>query len=58
MLIWGIAAFVVQLLAYGIIRVMVPGLTAKIESNTLAAGTLLAAGSIASGMLNAAAMTL
>jgi putative membrane protein len=58
MLIWGLAAFVVQLLAYVVIRTMVPGLTAKIESNTLAAGTLLAAGSIASGMLNAAAMTL
>lgn len=58
MLIWGLAAFVVQLLAYVVIRTMVPGLTTQIESNTLAAGTLLAAGSIASGMLNAAAMTL
>lgn len=58
MLIWGFAAFVVQLLAYVLIRVMVPGLTEKIESNTLAAGTLLAAGSIASGLLNAAAMSI
>lgn len=58
MVIWGLAAFVVQLLAYFIIRMTVPGLTEKIESNTLAAGMLLAAGSIASGMLNAAAMSL
>lgn len=58
MLIWGLAAFVVQLIAFVLIRVLIPDLSARIQSNTLAAGTLLAAGSIASGMLNAAAMSL
>lgn len=58
MVIWGFLAFSVQLLAYFIIRMMVPGLTQKIESNTLAAGMVLAAGSIACGLLNAAAMSL
>ena len=57
MLVWGVAAFLVQLAAYLLIRQLVPGLSEKIRTNTLAAGTLLAAGSIASGMLNAAAMT-
>ena len=57
-LIWGLAAFVVQLIAFMLIRVLIPDLSARIQSNTLAAGTLLAAGSIASGMLNAAAMSL
>jgi putative membrane protein len=58
MLVWGLAAFVVQLVAFAVIRVLIPDLPAKIQSNTLAAGMLLAAGSIASGMLNAAAMSL
>ena len=58
MVIWGALAFSVQLLAYFVVRMMVPGLTQKIESNTLAAGMLLAAGSIACGLLNAAAMSL
>jgi putative membrane protein len=58
MLVWGFAAFVIQLLAYVLARIMLPGLGEKIKSNTAAAGTLLAGISIASGMLNAAAMSL
>jgi putative membrane protein len=58
MLVWAFAAFVVQLVAYALVRLLVPDLSAKIESNTAAAGTLLAACSIASGMLNAASMSL
>jgi putative membrane protein len=58
MLVWGIAAFVVQLVAYALVRILVPDISAKIESNTAAAGTILAAASIASGMLNAASMSL
>lgn len=57
LLVWGMAAFVVQLAAYGVARLLVPDLSAKIESNTAAAGTILAGVSITSGMLNAAAMT-
>lgn len=58
MLVWGLAAFVVQLLAYGVARFMVPDLSAKISNNMASAGTLVAAVSITSGMLNAAAMSL
>lgn len=58
MLIWGLAAFVVQLAAYGLARLVVPGLGDKIASNTAAAGVMLAGISIASGLLNASAMSL
>lgn len=58
MLVWGIAAFIVQLLAYAMARLVVPDLTAKIANNMAAAGIMLAGCSIASGMLNAAAMSL
>lgn len=58
MLIWGIAAFIVQLLAYAMARWLVPDLSAKIGANMASAGILVAGCSIASGMLNAAAMSL
>lgn len=58
LLVWGFAAFVVQLAAYFLLRLTFPDLSKNIESNTAAAGTILAGFSIASGMLNAAAMSL
>ncbi len=58
MLVWGIAAFIVQLLAYGLARWLIPDLSNKIASNMASAGTMLASISICSGMLNAAAMSL
>ncbi len=58
MLVWGLAAFVVQLLAYGVARLVIRDLPEQIGNNTAAAGTLLGAISIASGVLNASAMTL
>ncbi|MCZ8374396.1 MAG: DUF350 domain-containing protein [Beijerinckiaceae bacterium] len=58
MLLWGFAAFVVQLAAYFVVRWMVPGLSEKIEANMASAGTLLAGCSIACGLINAAAMTM
>lgn len=58
MLLWGFAAFLVQLLAYLSVRLMIPGLSEKIASNQASAGTLLAACSISCGLVNAAAMTM
>lgn len=58
LLVWAFAAFIIQLLTYGILRLLMRDLTKMIEANTAAAGVLLAAGSIASGMVNAAAMSL
>jgi putative membrane protein len=58
LLVWGFAAFIVQLLAYGLARLVVRDLGDGIKSNKASAGTLLAGISIASGLLNAAAMSL
>lgn len=57
MALWGGVACLVQLGVYFVVKMMIPDLSAKIESNTAAVGVLLAGCSLACGMLNAAAMT-
>jgi putative membrane protein len=57
-LLWAFVALVVQLLVYGLVRLLVPGLSAQIAANNTAAATFLALVAIVGGMLNAAAMTL
>lgn len=57
MLLWGLAAFVVQLAVYFVVKMMIPDLSEKIVTNTASAGTFLGGCSIACGLLNAAAMT-
>lgn len=57
LLIWGLAAFIVQVLAYLVCRKLVPDLSEKIESGNVAAGTLIGAVGIAAGLLNAASMS-
>jgi putative membrane protein len=54
---WGAMALIVQLLAYGLARVIIPDLSRKIEANTLSTAIVLAAISIMAGQLNAASMT-
>ncbi len=54
---WAGLALLVQFLAYGLANRLVPGLATKIEQNMLSAAMTLAALSLASGMLSAAAMT-
>jgi putative membrane protein len=56
-ILWGAIALVVQLLAYGLARILIPGLSGKIEKNTLATAIILAAISLTAGMLNSASMT-
>jgi putative membrane protein len=58
LIIWGLAAFIVQVLAYLVCRLLVPDLSRKIEAGNEAAGALVAAVAIAAGLLNAASMTL
>lgn len=58
MLIWSFAALVIQLLVYRVVQLAVPDLSARIESGNIAAAVFLGASALASGMLNAAAMTL
>jgi putative membrane protein len=56
-ILWGGMALVVQLSAYAITRVLLPGLSANIQNNAMASAIVLAAIAIAAGMLNAASMT-
>lgn len=53
---WAIVAIVVQLLAYGFVRLTCPGLSERIERGELPAATWLAGASIAAGLLNAACL--
>lgn len=57
LLIWGFAAFIVQMLAYLISRVLVPGLSEKIEGGNTASGLMVGALGISAGLLNAASMS-
>jgi putative membrane protein len=54
---WGAVALIVQLLAYGLARTLIPNLSDKIAKNTLATAIILAAISLTAGMLNSASMT-
>ncbi len=57
MILWGIVALVVQLVAYVVVRLFMPRVSQRIEDGEMAAGIWLAAASLAAGILNAASMT-
>lgn len=57
MAIWGLIALVVQLLVYLGARLVLPGLDRDIPAGQIATGVLLAALSLAIGILNAACMS-
>ena len=57
MLLWSGVALVAQLVAYGIARLILPQLSPHVDEGKTASGVLLAAISVAIGLLNAAAMT-
>jgi putative membrane protein len=57
-LLWATVALLVQLAIYGAFRLLVPGLSNRIEENRLSVALFMAFVSIAGGMLNAASMTL
>ncbi len=54
---WGVIALLIQLLAFGIARLLIPGIVSDIPSNKIASGIFLGALSLGLGMLNAACMT-
>lgn len=58
MLVWALAALLVQLLVYRVVRVIIPDLADRISKSDMAAGVTLGAAALASGMLNAASMSL
>ena len=57
MMMWGGIALLIQLLAYVVVRMMIPSLTKDIPDGKIAQGTFLAVLSIVTGILNSACMT-
>ncbi len=57
MLIWGVIAWIVQILVYLVVRTVIPSLTTDIPAGKTAQGGFLGALSLATGILNAACMT-
>ncbi|MDB5768215.1 MAG: Membrane protein with domain [Collimonas fungivorans] len=57
MLVWGVVALVVQLLAFLIVKLLLPTLLADIPENRIASGVFLGTVSLGLGLLNAACMT-
>ena len=57
MLIWGIVALAVQVLVYFLVRRLLPRLNAHIPEDKVAPAILLAATSLAAGIINAACLT-
>lgn len=57
-IIWGIIAIIAQALAFALLRfTFMPKIAQRIINNEVSAGTILAAMSVAVGLLNAACMT-
>lgn len=56
--VWGVVAIIAQSLAFALLRfTFMPKIAERINNNEVSAGTMLAAMSIAVGLLNAACMT-
>jgi putative membrane protein len=58
MLVWSVVGLAIQLLVYLGVRMLIPGISERIERNEAGAATFLAACSIAVGLINAGAMNL
>jgi putative membrane protein len=57
MAIWGAIALVVQIAAYGVARLVIPGFARGIPAGNVAEGVFVGALSLGIGILNAASMT-
>ncbi len=57
MLLWGLVALVVQVAAFGIVRLVFPSIVQDIPNNQTAKGVFLGAVSLGIGIINAACMT-
>ena len=56
-LVWGLVAVAAQILAYWLVRAVLPNLSQRIAAGEMAAALFLGASSLAAGIVNAAAMT-
>jgi putative membrane protein len=54
---WAVVAMVIQIFVYFLVRMPMPKISERIESNEVAAGIWLGVASLVGGMLNAASMT-
>ena len=57
MLVWGLVALIVQLLAFFLLRLTLGDMCAAIARGTMAPAIMVAAGSVAVGLLNAACLS-
>ncbi len=57
MALWGLVALIVQALTFFAVRIAMPKISERIADNEMAAGIILGAVSIATGLLNAACLT-
>ncbi len=57
LVLWGVIALIVQVLVYLLIRLPMPRISERIESNEVAGGIWLGSTSLVAGILNAACMT-
>jgi putative membrane protein len=55
--VWGLVALAVQIMAYWLVRLLMPDLSERIASGEMAAALFLGAASLSAGIINAAAMT-
>ncbi|MGI6245565.1 MAG: DUF350 domain-containing protein [Pseudochelatococcus sp.] len=58
LVVWGLIAIVVQILAYFFARVVIPDLTRRIADGEIGAATFLGAVSLTAGIANSACMTI
>jgi len=56
-IVWGLVALAVQILAYWLVRIVLPDLSQRIAAGEMASALFLGAASLAAGILNASAMT-
>ena len=57
MVLWGVIALVVQLIVYGVVTRIIPGIASGIPQGKTAQGVFLGALSVSTGILNAACIT-
>jgi putative membrane protein len=57
MLLWALISLIVQLIAFLIVRALIPTISKNVEAGQIASGVFLGAVAIALGLLNAACMT-
>ena len=56
LVLWGVVALVVQIVVYGLVRLVLPDLSPRIAKGEIAPALFLGAASVAAGLINASAM--